>query len=112
MSPQGMHSDVYGGGVEMPRYECHKKVWALKIKSINLHAPTAEDLQLILDGGPEPEGAIIVPDEAGYGAFLVSREYVLKHEPQPGGYLVIYEDGYLSFSPAKAFEDGYRRLAA
>ncbi|PYX85030.1 MAG: hypothetical protein DMG70_05000 [Acidobacteria bacterium] len=27
-----------------------------------------------------------------------------------GGYLVQYEDGYLSWSPAKAFEEGYTRI--
>jgi hypothetical protein len=31
--------------------------------------------------------------------------------PLPGDYLVIYEDGYRSISPAKAFEDGYTRIA-
>jgi hypothetical protein len=28
-----------------------------------------------------------------------------------GGYLVIYEDGFRSWSPAEAFEAGYRRIA-
>jgi hypothetical protein len=27
-----------------------------------------------------------------------------------GGYIVRYEDGYLSWCPKKAFEDGYRRI--
>jgi hypothetical protein len=27
-----------------------------------------------------------------------------------GGYYVVYEDGYKSFSPASAFENGYTRL--
>lgn len=27
--------------------------------------------------------------------------------PAAGGYYVVYEDGYQSYSPAKAFEDGY-----
>ena len=27
--------------------------------------------------------------------------------PEPGDYLVRYEDGYLSWSPKKAFEEGY-----
>lgn len=29
--------------------------------------------------------------------------------PAPGDYIVIYDDGYKSWSPAKAFEDGYTR---
>ena len=31
---------------------------------------------------------------------------------QIGGYLVRYEDGYISYSPAKAFEEGYTLLGA
>ena len=30
--------------------------------------------------------------------------------PHVGGYYVLYEDGYESFSPAKAFEEGYTRF--
>ena len=30
-----------------------------------------------------------------------------KHAPQPGGYFVLYEGGYTSWSPADAFEAGY-----
>jgi hypothetical protein len=37
----------------------------------------------------------------------VAEDFFAKHNPQVGGYLVIYADGYMSFSPAKAFEDGY-----
>ena len=29
-----------------------------------------------------------------------------------GDYIVIYDDGYKSWSPAKAFEDGYTRVEA
>lgn len=29
--------------------------------------------------------------------------------PVLGDYIVVYEDGYKSWSPAKAFEDGYSR---
>ena len=80
--------------VEMPRYTCHKKVLALKIKSIQYHA----DLS-----------ATITPDDEGYDSFIVDNDYLQKHSPQPGGYYVVYNDGYKSYSPAKAFEDGYTR---
>ena len=30
--------------------------------------------------------------------------------PRVGGYYVVYADGYASFSPSKAFEDGYTRI--
>lgn len=37
----------------------------------------------------------------------VSPAWLRRHLPVVGGYVVRYEDGYTSFSPAKAFEDGY-----
>lgn len=86
MSPDDTEA---GAAREMPRYKSHKSVWALKIKSI-------DELR-------------ITPEDAGYGPFLVDRAYIDKHQPQPGGYFVVYADGYKSFSPAKAFEDGYTR---
>ncbi len=42
----------------------------------------------------------------------MSAEYVNKHRPQPGGYYVQYADGYLSYSPAQAFEGSYTLLDA
>lgn len=75
---------------EMPRYQCHKIVHALKIKSIH--------------------GGEIIPADDGFAPFLETEEYIKKHNPQPGGYYVVYEDGYRSFSPASAFEQGYTRI--
>ena len=51
--------------------------------------------------------ATITPAEDGYAPFKVDANYVHKHKPEAGGYYVVYADGYKSFSPAKAFEDGY-----
>lgn len=86
----------------MPRYECHKKVWALKIKSI------------VIDGAGEDResdgSAMITPEDIGFAPFKVDHEYMAKHKPTAGGYYVVYEDGYKSFSPAEAFESGYTRI--
>jgi len=88
--------------MELPRYECHKKVWALKIAKI------------VFDGegeDRETDGtATITPAEEMYAEFEVSAEYMRKHKPEVGGYFVVYEDGYQSFSPVKAFEDGYTKI--
>lgn len=81
--------------MEMPKYRCHKEVWALKIKEICLHPADQHT---------------IVPEDECYAPFNVSDEYVQKHNPQAGGYYVVYEDGYKSFSPAEAFENGYTRI--
>jgi len=40
----------------------------------------------------------------------VSAEFLAKHKPEVGGYWVQYADGYQSFSPAAAFEEGYTRI--
>ena len=89
-------------GREMPRYRCHKEVWALKIKSV------------VRDGAGEAREtdgtAIITPQDEGYAPFKVDAAYVAKHNPQAGGYYVVYDDGYKSWSPAQAFEEGYTRI--
>ena len=74
---------------EMPRYQSHKKVWALKIKDVT--------------------GCTITPADEGYAPFEVQPEMYLRYTPVAGDYYVVYEDGYKSFSPAKAFEEGYTR---
>lgn len=89
-------------GAELPKYQCHKKVWALKINTINRDGH-GEDRDS--DGS-----ALIYPAEPGYAPFRVDRHYMNKHTPEVGGYFVMYENGYKSFSPAEAFEDGYTRL--
>jgi len=87
---------------EMPKYLCHKRVWALKIKAINdVTAPEGSES----DGSKE-----IVPEEANFAPFKIDSDYITKHDPQVGGYYVVYEGGYKSFSPADAFEGGYTKI--
>lgn len=80
---------------EMPKYQCHKVVWALKIKAI------------------EPSGCSatwLIPEEEGFAAIEATQEYMRRHNPEVGGYYVRYKDGYESYSPAEAFEEGYTRI--
>ena len=88
------HGDPPVATTEMPRYKCHKEVWALQI--------------LVIE---QPSG-LITPVDQSYAPFTVSAEYLRKHQPHVGGYYVVYKDGYASFSPAEAFEDGYTRIKA
>ncbi|MEM7578430.1 MAG: hypothetical protein AAF316_01020 [Cyanobacteria bacterium P01_A01_bin.80] len=37
-------------------------------------------------------------------------EWFTRHHPETGGYLVMYNDGYMSYSPAQPFEEGYTLL--
>lgn len=82
---------------EMPKYKCHKEVWALKIAKI--------------DNDCRVGGAMITPADEGFSKFHVDKEFMDKHKPEVGGYYVVYADGYKSYSPAKAFEEGYARIS-
>lgn len=56
---------------------------------------------------PGPLRTFITPAEGDYAPFEVDWAFMAKHKPEAGGYYVVYDDGYKSFSPAKAFEEGY-----
>lgn len=72
---------------EMPKYRCHKEVGALKIAEV--------------------DGYTLLFEDDSYAPMYVGPQFVDKHSPRAGGYLVAYADGYRSYSPAKAFEEGY-----
>lgn len=40
----------------------------------------------------------------------VPSNFFARGKPVPGDYYVAYEDGYASWSPAKAFEEGYTKI--
>jgi hypothetical protein len=85
--------------IRVPEYKCHTTVGALKIKAVELDKDRATR---------ESDGsAVLVPEDSQYAPFKVPREYVQKHQPMAGGYYVIHEDGYKSFSPGPAFEKEY-----
>ena len=80
-----------------PEYKSHKVVQAIKV----------------LDEVPLSNGWRIETQDGGH--IVVDVDWYNKHVPEhdatfAGGYLVKYADGYLSWSPAAAFEAGYSRL--
>lgn len=75
-----------------PLFRCHKLVHAARIVDFD-YTTDAEQVVLRFDGAP----SITVPLTEVRGI-------------EAGGYLVQYADGYRSFSPAKAFEEGYTRI--
>ncbi len=85
----------------LPQYQCHKKVWALKIKEVNLHDPTGSEPPLEFAGGH------LFFEKEGYSPMPFDAEFYRKHKPEAGCYWVQYEDGYTSISPAAVFEAGY-----
>ena len=40
----------------------------------------------------------------------IPANFFARGTANPGDYYVVYDDGYASWSPAKAFEDGYKRI--
>lgn len=42
--------------------------------------------------------------------YRVPASWMAKHDPLVGDYLVFYSNGYVSYSPASAFEEGYLSL--
>ena len=85
----------------LPRWKCHKEVHAFKIREIKSTAV----------GDTKSDGSAFLVSADDGGTIRVTAEFMRKHRPQIGGYYVRYEDGYESFSPANAFEDGYTRIA-
>lgn len=79
---------------QMPQYQCHKKVWALKINSF--------------DRNDDGTAKIGFADE-GFAAITVDAEWLLRFKGTGGdlGYYVVYDDGYKSWSPSVPFQEGY-----
>jgi hypothetical protein len=84
--------------IEMPRYQCIKKVWALKIAVIKIY---------------EDGRAKITPADPTYLPFTIPSgwfETKFEGSEDDPGYYVQYEGGYESWSPTEAFEKGYIRI--
>lgn len=79
---------------EMPRYQSHKKVWALEIERVD---------------PANGAGRVISFRDAGYAPTEIPEDTFARYQPGPGDFYVVYADGYQSFSPRKAFLDGYSK---
>jgi hypothetical protein len=86
----------------LPRWKCHKVVSAARISRVMTESDGSGTLVLRLSPDDAPVQSHTSVDK--------EAEWMERFKPAAGGYYVVYEDGYESFSPAKAFEDGYARL--
>jgi hypothetical protein len=75
---------------QMPRYVSHKTVAALEIKEVGDYGR----LKFV---------------ELGYAEISAPKEMFTRYQPKAGDFYVVYDDGYQSFSPRKAFLEGYTR---
>lgn len=88
---------------KLPQWKCHKVVSAAKITRIFTDGSDGSaNLVLRLTRDDDPV--------LGHTSVEKPAEWMERFKPETGGYYVVYEDGYASFSPAKAFEDGYTRI--
>lgn len=78
--------------LELPRYKSHKTVWALEIEEVSVGAPYRMKAKA-----------------AAYGEFNLPAEMWYRYQPVSGDFYVVYADGYKSFSPRKAFLEGYTK---
>lgn len=79
-----------------PQFRSHKIVRAVRIIST----------------GSSPHGGLAAALESGENVVLDVDRCAQLRSAESGGYLVAYADGYVSFSPAKAFEEGYTAINA
>jgi hypothetical protein len=93
-----------GASPPYPAFRCHKIVQALKIVAIETVRPQ------VVDGGSSAYPARLKFD-GPWAPIEVDASWVGTRRPQEGGYYVVYEDGYTSWSPAKQFEAGYTPVA-
>ncbi|HBH6878547.1 TPA: DUF2829 domain-containing protein [Escherichia coli] len=82
----------------LPEYKYHGTIRASKIKKIKPIGgliPLWGDIEVT-----EPKGVTI----------RVDSMFLQKYRPQIGGYLVVHEDGYLSYLSEKTFKEGFSRI--
>lgn len=76
----------------MQKYKCHKEVKAMKIETMEIWR----------------DGSATLYAEGSCNGVSVKSEWMERNNPKPGGYYVNYmQDGYSSYSPEDAFEEGY-----
>lgn len=84
--------------VELALFKCHHEVRAGKISRIER-----------AEGGYDLFCSIVTESDAKVHVLSAWHE---KHQPQVGGYLVVYADGIRVFRPADQFEADYAKTSA
>jgi hypothetical protein len=77
----------------LPLWQCHKRVRAARVTHVEALRSHPPALRLSLEGVNT--------------RVEVTAKWWSEKLGELGGYYVVYDDGYTSFSPAKAFEEGY-----
>lgn len=80
-----------------PQYRSHKIVKAMEVESIEA-----------ADGGAV---SVIKLKNSEVLSLKQHDDLILRYHPKVGDFLVEYADGYRSFSPRKAFLEGYTKVS-
>jgi len=94
-------AENHEANARLPEYKCHKIVRAAEIIEINGY-----ELKLGIPARRAVEG---MPFENTITR-TVEAKVLSRYTPVEGDFFVVYEDGYESISPRKAFLDGYARI--
>jgi hypothetical protein len=88
-------------GPILARWQCHKVVAAGEIRGlINGYRAGAECVVALVVRTADEANSEVCPDDA----------FFARGTPVLGDYFVRYDDGYISWSPAAAFESGYTKI--
>ncbi len=79
---------------QFKEWQCHKRVRGGQIVAMSelFHVPGHK---------------LTIAGKDGEFTINVDSKWVDRHSARVGGYYVVYEDGYASYSPQAAFEGGY-----
>jgi hypothetical protein len=84
---------------KLPQYQSHKKVRASKIKAIQKENNNQQN-------GP----AYLILEAEGFPPLFMEAQWMQRFTPEVGQMLVVYDDGYMSISPAKPFDEGHTSI--
>jgi hypothetical protein len=85
-------------GPILARFRCHKIVAAGEIRGL-------------INGDNGKVEALMVQTADGTNSEVCPGDgFFARKTPALGDYYVVYDDGYASWSPASAFEDGYTKI--
>jgi hypothetical protein len=88
---------------DLPQWKCHKIVGAAKILTVFNEGAKA-------DAPEKSHASIVVQVPNDKITVIVEQEWIDKFKPKIGGFLVMYADNYMSFSPETVFMAGYKRI--
>lgn len=99
VGPEQAAPTFHGPGGAYPLHRSSKLVRAFQIGGMHNRVPGSATVALL-------------PTDSTLPAYHAPREWMQRHQPAEGGYVVFYPDGYVSYSPFGPFEATTVRIDA